>query len=445
MLVTLITHPGDRDLTVNLCARIQQLGGVQNHECLIVSPHGTNMDSIENVLKRCFGSVFIHQYADSMKGWPAGPNEAAAHAMLHCWTNNALRYHYLMLEPDCVPTREHWLDVIDIAYRQASPSGTHVLGVKTDTRNAQGAVIGRHTVGVAVYPKAWPEFCPPVKSMIEMSNGYRQQGHMPPPWDAYCGPYTNRCTVETPVIQHFNLQPVAEGGFHWDCSVESALQQVSPKAVLVHGCKHPEFLSRLTGLKPQPVIPAVPPKERVSEALQRASEKHSALTVKELVSLDAQIHKEIKEGNQRQQETVAVHPAEAKRLAELNAFKWGKLKKHANALGVQVHRVSRPDITLNILATEKKQRTESWTKKLPEVPEAAPVVEPPLDVPVEEAAPPLVAPPISTAVRTAISWNSDDGKEKSPFPPEGEDSKFSDPMKKAMMELIAKRRAAGLA
>jgi len=431
MLVTLITHPGDRSLAVNLCARIQQLGGVQNHECLIVSPNGTNMDGIENVLKRCFQSVYTHQYAETMRGWPAGPNEAAAHAMLHCWTNPALRYHYLILEPDCVPNNDRWLDMIDTCYRN-SGDGRHVLGVKTVNYNQQGQAVGKHTVGVAVYPKNWPELCPLVRTMGDMTFGYVQQNQVPPPWDVYCGAYTNRCTAETPLIQQLTLTPSNEGGkFHWDCSLESALQQVNPKAVLVHGCKHPEFLSKLTGTKPHAID------ERKIESHDPA--KHFGTPSRPAVRQDSpqagvQSRSEASSGHRiLQSPKEEITPAEVKRRAEIHLMRWPRLKSYAASLKQPVHRISRPDMEKSVLEVERRERKEKWTQSLPPVESA--VVEP---IPVEEMAPPIVAPPLSTSTMTAIPWHSGDGDKE----PGG---KHSPQMQAAMLALIAQRRAAGVA
>jgi hypothetical protein len=430
MLVTLITHAGDRALAVNLCARIQQLGGVQNHECLIVSPQGTNMDGIENVLKRCFRAVYVHQYAETLKGWPAGPNEAAAHAMLHCWTNNALLYHYLLLEPDCVPVGERWLDIIDITYRN-SGNGTHVLGVKTDHWDRNGRVIGRHTVGVAVYPKNWPEICSPIKTMIEMSFGYTQQKQTPPPWDVYCGPYTNRCTAETHLIQHLTVNPTNEGGyFHWDCPLESALQQVSPRAVLVHGCKNPEFLFKLTGTKPAPIhapqtrkIESHDPPKHIGTAPRTAVQQNSA-------QVGSQNSEQASGGNRPVESPKEITIAEQKRRKEISGMRWPRLKSYAAKIGVKVHRIPRPDIEIAVLEVERKERIEKWTQSLPA----------PIDpiLPVEEMAPPIIVPPVSTATMTAIPWNSE---ETAPPEPGG---KHSPQMQQAMRQLMAQRQAAGM-
>lgn len=431
MLVCLITHPGDRQLTVNLCARIQQLGGVRAHECLIVSPHGTNMDGIENVLKRAFAQVYVHQYAETMKGWPAGPNEAVTYAMLHIWGNAALRYHYLILEPDCVPVSERWLDMIDTTYRQ-SGNGSHVLGVKTDTRNQVGAVIGRHTVGVAVYPKNWPQICSPIQKLIETTFSYVQQRVGPPPWDAYTGVYTNRCTAETGLIQHFTVQPTMEGGhFHWDCTIESALAQVNPKAVLLHGCKNPEFLTRLTGTKYETSpkvedlkiqIPKVYP---ILES-RRVGERESGISganagVSESVGEHSQSVQESREQGSSS-ENRDLRESVPSRRAELNSMKWAQFKSYAASIGINTYKTPRPELTDKVLEIEEHEMAK----------------------PVEEAAPPLTPPPMaSTGIRTARPWNSVDGvPAKAPVPPDA--GGISDPMKVAMLELIEKRRAAGL-
>lgn len=268
MLVTLCTHNGDRPLTLSLAKQIRDLGGVNTHEALIVCPTGTDLSGIEDALRKVFLKVHVHFYAETMRGWPYGANEAAYHAMMHIHSSPELLYHYLMLEPDCVirPTRSDWLNRIDQEYRTG---GKPVLGVVIPTMEIESRrVVGRHTVGVAVWPKLWPKICPLVKSLKEMTDGFKRQNSMPMPWDAYFGPYSARNTAETQSILHLVRGYTRdERGMRWDCpDLNEAARQVTPNALLIHGSKNPSFLAHLNGEKPDAKKSSSTPKPQKNDS-----------------------------------------------------------------------------------------------------------------------------------------------------------------------------------
>lgn len=422
MLVVLPTHAGDRALAVNLCEQIAFLGGAHNHECLIVSPVGTSMDGIENVLRGAFGQVFTHQYTATMRGWPYGANEIASVAMMHIWANPSLRYHYLMLEPDCVPVRRGWLDMLDAEYRRSIMPGISILGVKIPTVEiGTNRTVGMHTVGVAMYPKDFPRICPLVASIGPASLQYRMQNAMPPPWDAYFGPYAAKQTAHTNLIQHLRRvrNQDAQGSVTWDCpSLENALSQVSPDAILVHGSKHPEFIHRITGRKPngktesqdhpkeQPRPVEIQPRggeaqpalqDAGHDTRQNGSQESSQgtsqvdagtpparLTGKEKIRLRQLAKKE--EVRAQLGIEAAIGTPEYQRAAFFHFdMPWGKLRKYATKLRVDTLRRTKAAIINDCVRVERKQRKEKWAKELPEeVPVAAAPASAPL-MPVEEA------------------------------------------------------------
>lgn len=431
MLVILPTHPGDRQLAVNLCEHIAFLGGVKNHECLIVTPAGTNLEGIANVLQGAFGTVFLHQYHPTMQGWPFGPNEIASEAMLHAWVNPALRYHYLMLEPDCVPVNKYWLDMLDVEYRR---SNMPVLGVKIDTvAIGTNRVVGRHVVGVAVYPKNFPQLCPLVRGIKEANLGYYAQKAIAPPWDAYFGAYTVKLTAETELIQHLSRKRnQGPAGITWDCpTLENALSQVRPEAILVHGSKHPEFLYRLTERTPHASARKIESqnhaekretqreteslRSEASPALQNAGDhpgdqggqESSAgagegdagnvnqspvkLTGKEKIRLRQTAAAE--EVRQKVGIAAALGTPEFDRAKFFHfLMPWGKLRKYATKMGVATFGKQKADIVNELVLIERRQGKEKWTKGLPKLNGEMVIAESAsrAPIPVEEA--PLVGP-----------------------------------------------------
>lgn len=415
MLVVLPTHSGDRELAVNLCEQIAFLGGAHNHECLIVSPIGTSLDGIENVLRGAFGQVFTHQYQPKLKGWPYGANEIASVAMMHIWATPSLRYHYLMLEPDCVPVHRNWLDMLDAEYRRSIMPGISILGVKINTVEiGTNRVVGMHTVGVAIYPKDFPRICPLVASIGPASLQYRMQNAMPPPWDAYFGPYAAKQTAHTNLIQHLRRQrnQDAHGNVTWDCpSLENAISQVSPEAILVHGSKHPEFIHRITGRKTNAIISRKIESDdqqkyqgnaqgeivRQSEETPRAGSGEQnggggsvqqstpvKLTGKEKIRLRQQGKKEEIRAQLGIEARIDTPEYLRSSFFHFN-MAWGKLRKYAAKLHINIKGKTKAFIVNECVRIEKKQRKEKWSKELPpESPEPSRPLAPAL-LPVEEA------------------------------------------------------------
>jgi len=471
MLAALITHPGDRPLALRLCQQIKALGGVSTHEALIVSPFGTDMNGIEDVLRESFGLVHTLFYRDSLKGWPFGANEAAGEAMMHIAANPALRYHYLMLEPDCLPVTKDWLTMLDMDYRR---SGMPILGVRLNTTEIDtGKVVGRHTVGVAVYPKDFAAKCPLVKGVANMSREYQQQHAMPMPWDAYFGPYTAKMTAETNLIQHLSrVRMVDEKGVHWDCpSAENAMSQVDRNAVLVHGCKLESFFAQLTGQSHAETSQSQHPKEparsqetRINrqdsvdsrqEGGKQSSERNGSHEPSEPVgkALDRyskvpgvrkrQIAEKIKTARERGIVSPIDTPAYDREAHFHFSAKWNDVRAYAKEnLRLKVFGKTKGQLIAEIVATEIEQMKEPWTKALPRV--SVPLVTAPI-LPVEEAPLETVNFGVSKASNTILNWSDAGDAEtaaeaiaKAP-----QNNGLSPDMQRKMQQLIADRQAAG--
>jgi hypothetical protein len=464
MLAALITHPGDRQLTLRLCQQIHKLGGVSHHEALIVAPFGTDMTGIEDVLRLAFGRVETHFYRDTLKGWPYGPNEAAGEAMMHIAANPALLYHYLMLEPDCIPVSPRWLDMIDVDYRR---SGSLMLGVRLDTVEIDTRrVVGKHTVGVAVYPKDFATRCPLVRGLRDMSDEYRRQNAMPMPWDAYFGPYTAKMTAETTLIQHLSrVRTVDEKGVHWDChSVENAMSQVRLDAVLIHGCKNPEFFTRLTGTTYAQTSQSQHPKEPVrseetrlvrqdrvdprQESGQQRSQGNGVHQPGEPFGEALDKYSKIPKVRAKQ---IAKEMAQAKEMGIVSQIgtpqyrrechfhhevKWADVRAYAlKNLRLKAWGKTKGALIAEIVAKEVEEMKEPWTKVLQ--PPAAPL-------PVEEAPLETENFGVSKAANSIISWQ-DAGEAETALQASAQaPNSISPAQQERMRQLMADRRAAGV-
>lgn len=318
MLVALATHNGDRHLSAQLAQHIRNLGGVRDHELLLVAPLGTNLVGIEEVFRDAFGRVRVHYYAESMRGWPWGANEAAHAVFLEVFSNPELPGYFLMLEPDCVPVGQHWLNYIDMAYRGSG--GMPVLGVTIPTHELNGQPTGeRHTVGVAVYPKDFPRRCGIFKSLLNMTRAHHQANHLAP-WDVIFAPYVAKMTAQTGLIQHlYRRFTHDQHGARWDVpSIDEALAQVRPGVVLIHGCKQPEFLNRITGGQPHATSQRqIENRTEYPRDAQRTEVRPSA--------------PEIRSGESSQNGHSGSHPREQKEVAPLTKAEIAEQKRKERA------------------------------------------------------------------------------------------------------------------
>lgn len=385
MLVVFTTHSAHRPLSVQLARHIQEVGGVQNHDCLIVCPVGTDLSEIEGPLRNAFRQFSVSTYHAAMSGWPYGPNELIGHAMNVIYRDPMLVYHYLILEPDCVPVTPEWVDAIDRDYRR---SGKEVLGVTVDTVEiATGRKVGRHCVGVAVYPKDFARRCPLVRNVTAMSAEFLRQKSMPMPWDAYFGAYTNRMTAETALIQHIPRRRMQnpDGSVYWDIPTADALAAVRRDAVLVHGPKDLLFLQQLTGKAyATPTRKSEHPIELVRDAPRETVRESEAAPREEGGRPNGVGGEPIGQQSVRKRKeeplpfvtTYARGTPEFKRVCALFPLKWKELRQYAIAnLRISCKWKTRDALTDEIVAVEKQQMKEPWTAVFstpPETPIATP-------------------------------------------------------------------------
>lgn len=226
----------DRPMALELAKHIECLGGVREHQCLILHPSDTDPREIEDHLKPAFGLTKIVTYPPRLNGWPDGPNQCfyVASKAVQLMT---LKEPWLWLEADCVPTGPGWLTEIYNEWRYCSMP---ILGALCDSFEG-GKVIGKHVTGVAVYPHDLYSKCPPIRSLVNTTEGYRLSGGSPPAFDTYLAPYTVPLCAETKTIRHYwksrNFKESEDGTF---CEFEiphGVSNKVDMSAALIHGCK----------------------------------------------------------------------------------------------------------------------------------------------------------------------------------------------------------------
>jgi hypothetical protein len=149
MICVIPFHTGDVNLAQDLLRWIEDLGGCQNHDALLVVDRSVQWSTAIAALtqaNKCFRRVtFAVPDVPYDFGWPQGANAMFKFAAKHIEENFA--EHWLWLEPDAAPLKSGWLDALDAAYKTC---GKRFMGAvyRSNNPNIQIPVLS----GVAVYP-----------------------------------------------------------------------------------------------------------------------------------------------------------------------------------------------------------------------------------------------------------------------------------------------------
>jgi hypothetical protein len=232
-MLTLIPYfSGDKDQAIRLSRWIADLGGVKNHDCLLVIDKSTNEAGVIEPLREAFRSVetVFSAPVGAQGSWGSGTTDAtAANEMWMTGANyvyHKLKVPFFWLEPDAAPTRSTWLDEIEAEYIAA---GKPFMGMLVNMPPHE-----KHMSGVGCYPKDVANH-----STIMMMPG-------PVAWD-YAG---RRDTVEkgkahfTDLIQH--VYRINGNKPEWPTfpTLES-LFQINQRAAVFHRCKDETLIERL--------------------------------------------------------------------------------------------------------------------------------------------------------------------------------------------------------
>jgi len=150
MLVALSFHPGDQDQALRLFQWAEEMGGCKGHSLLLLQDPTSDSQyktDIAATAQRIFDSVEVLDVPDHFRAWPDSANHAFATAARHI-EYSAKPQPWLWLEPDTVPLRPDWLDVLWNEYITARKP---FLGDYVDVK-IPGKNIPIHCSGVAIYP-----------------------------------------------------------------------------------------------------------------------------------------------------------------------------------------------------------------------------------------------------------------------------------------------------
>jgi hypothetical protein len=230
---------GDFMLARSLADRISKLGGMQDHEALVISSWRVKLDAPEIVaiLTKAFKKVEMIVPEFEEEGWPAGPNSMFLAVADHLEaTGNP--YPWFFMEADLFPLRASWLAELEQGYEEAVKAGKPYYGVINDSRfinleTKERFVLGRHMVGAGVYPPDFMTRCKTIEAIDPLIS-----------WDTHIGPEILPDASDTKLISHrwgtknyhmkdgkLCMEAVDPVNFH-DYSAP-----VDSRACIVHGAK----------------------------------------------------------------------------------------------------------------------------------------------------------------------------------------------------------------
>lgn len=208
LTIVLGFHHGDADMASDLLKWIEQLGPYKSHRILLVSNASCTAEDDSKVIasaNSAFGKVdFVKQDKRLNLGWPGEANALIGIAMRYVYMY--IKTPWLWLEPDAVPLKPQWLDLLQKEYLAAG-------------KPYMGALQKMFLAGVAIYPwDAILDFTQHISSTVAA-------------WDQLGGSVIVSKSRITDLIQH-----------DWGSAPDNAptftdLSRINPKAVLFHRCK----------------------------------------------------------------------------------------------------------------------------------------------------------------------------------------------------------------
>lgn len=147
MIVTLPVFAGDVSRLRDLLGWISLLGGARQHRAVLVADCGMSAGDVfelKELAQKAFLSVDIEVTDESVTGWPEGANALWLQAAKAA---EAIGEEWLFLEPDAIPLKPGWLDVIDI--RQRATAARYMGALVPCSTPGLPAL---HMDGVGVYP-----------------------------------------------------------------------------------------------------------------------------------------------------------------------------------------------------------------------------------------------------------------------------------------------------
>lgn len=209
---------------------IAEMGGVKDHDMLMVVPEGVPHAEHEAAAESAFRKVTVYEIDDVNSGWPFGANHAFKRAVDYIahFKLGPFLYH----ECDAVPTEPEWLNKIAAEFAQAMSSGKRFMGYLEYGSDPERC----HMNGVGVYSDVHA-FAPSLLSApTPFSRADVTDNHMAFDWAG-----KDEVVPLLHVSKLFHFQYKTEDTLLRD----ESLSWLKPGAVIFHTSKNPRFIELL--------------------------------------------------------------------------------------------------------------------------------------------------------------------------------------------------------
>lgn len=146
MLVVLPVGPPDRDQAVRWVNWVKELGGLGAHRLIVACAR--RVANPQELVPE--GHELYIPHDEDERGWPMSPNHLFKRVLQHVtWTKDG--EPFLWCEPDCVPTKKGWLDLLEGEYRACGKPfmGAQVLVANTPEHMSGNAIYGKNAMYLA--------------------------------------------------------------------------------------------------------------------------------------------------------------------------------------------------------------------------------------------------------------------------------------------------------
>jgi hypothetical protein len=195
MIVAISYHHGDKPLMERWAAHVKKLGPYMNHEIILCPSHGATTENIELPLANCFRKVHVIPNNYPERGWPVSCNRSF---QTIAWNAVNTRQPFLFLEPDAIPLKEGWIDMIEAEYRQ---SGKEFMGDFVEISNVMEGGVD-HMSGIGVYHHDLTRVAPRVFNCVSVVKTAKGDVEQEWAWDIFAASDILPKFHRTKLIQH---------------------------------------------------------------------------------------------------------------------------------------------------------------------------------------------------------------------------------------------------
>jgi FkbM family methyltransferase len=203
---------------------MNDLGGCKGHEVLMIWDtrcYSGTVDAIGIELSKAFDKVYPYEEKSEINGWPEGANCFFRITACRLETKPDTKY-FMWMEPDAIPLRKGWLDMLEAEYRQAKKP---FMGDRVQVGD-----IPLHMSGVGIYPLPLHAYAGEAYRAAEVA------------WDMAGKDQIVPQAHFTKLIEHAWKHPTFS-------RVEELQTQIRVEAVLFHSSKDGSLIDLLKGKK----------------------------------------------------------------------------------------------------------------------------------------------------------------------------------------------------